>query len=476
MSEVEAPGPIKEAAAPAGDGLSAGRLKRRGPLSSWWLVLLLILWLGTFGYNLSQLRERTLSSWSARRLADRQLRLAGSGMAGRPAPLFAEEPGSDLHTVIVYWAARFQGHASSRSQAAAAVLWHLAGEDQRVVRAALEEPRDPDQTLLVQTLLNGGPADQAALDRWRDAVTAHGENYWWEEQLWLELAARSQGEAPSLVAEVSAARGRHQRDLASWGRNSGVLLSVGGVLFLGIFLWRSRGKLRWHPVPPALRRIGWRRLLAGTAAAEVLVFAAVLGSGWLLQAFQGWTHGSYALYQTAMRVLAPLFLLLLFFRKPRIGLRALRLDRGFKLMPVLAVVGLVVLVDNLCGWLLPHGGECNYGFALNEWTFGFKGLGLGLWLGCVVAPLSEEIVYRGFFFNAVQARWGMLPALVVVNAVFSAIHGYAWDQSVSVFVGGVLLSLLYRLSGSLAAAVAGHALLNFYAVASTWYSFESPYW
>lgn len=479
-SEPASPSSTEEAALPSGPGLSAGRagglkLRPRFPLGG--LLLLLLLWLGTTLFSLHALKQRELPAWSARRLADQQLRFASFEKAAQPQPLVPEQPGeASQQAVMVYWAGVLGRYADSRSRTAAAVLWHLAGEEERADQAQLADSNDEDQTDLVRALLNGERANQATLDRWRDVVVSPGESYWWEEQLWLELAERSKDESLPLVAEASATRSRQTLGIVSWRSATEIFLSVASVICLGAFLWRSRGKLSWQPVPPVFRRIGWRRLLAAVAAGELIAFAAVFASSWLLRNFNEWTHGSYAIYQTVWRGLAPLFLMLLCFGMPVTAVRAMRLDRGFKVAPVLGAAGLAVLAFNLCWWLLPHGDENTLGFALDPWTFGAPGLWMSLWLGCVVAPLCEEIVYRGFLFNALQLRFGMLPALVVANAIFAAIHGYGWDGTVSVFVDGVFFSLLYRLSGSLAAAVTCHSLLNFYIFTSTWYSFESPYW
>jgi membrane protease YdiL (CAAX protease family) len=439
-------------------------------------MLLMFLWLGTMAYRLGELGQRELPSWAAWRLADQQLRLAGFETGGQVLPLVAEEGDWDRKELMAHWAALLERDTTCRSRAASAVLWHLAGKEERAEQIAWTDRDDPDRTELVRVLLNGERADQGSLDRSRAFLAGPSESYWWEEQLWLEVAARSKDEAQPLVAEAAAARSRRALDLMAWRSGVEIFIAVAGVVCLGIFLWRSRGKLRWHPVPPVFRRIGWRPLLAGVAAAEVAAFVAILALDWLLGNFRAWDHGSLALYQTFWRCLAPLFLMLLFFRKPVTAVRAMRLNRGFKLTPVLAGLGLAVLSFYLCWWLLPHGSESSSGFALDPWTFGPQGLFYALWLGSVVAPLCEEIVFRGFLFNALQVRFGMLPALLVANGIFSAVHGYGWDGAVSVFLDGVFFSLLYRLSGSLAAAVACHGLLNFYIFASTWYTFESLYW
>ncbi len=50
------------------------------------------------------------------------------------------------------------------------------------------------------------------------------------------------------------------------------------------------------------------------------------------------------------------------------------------------------------------------------------------------------------------------------------------SASALVFTGGLLASLLYRLSGSLGAPMLFHALFNLYAFGGTWFALEVPYW
>jgi len=91
-------------------------------------------------------------------------------------------------------------------------------------------------------------------------------------------------------------------------------------------------------------------------------------------------------------------------------------------------------------------------------------LGLVLfWLALVViAPVTEEIVFRGFILRGwLDTRLGAVGAIVLVSLLFVAIH--VPDELavfISLFVGGLLLGTMRWLSGSIVPAILMHATWN----------------
>ncbi|HEV2776320.1 MAG TPA: type II CAAX endopeptidase family protein [Solirubrobacteraceae bacterium] len=80
----------------------------------------------------------------------------------------------------------------------------------------------------------------------------------------------------------------------------------------------------------------------------------------------------------------------------------------------------------------------------------------------VIAPLGEELFFRGFFFGALRNWRGPIVAAVLSGAVFGVFHagsspiGYL----VPLAIFGFGLCLLYELTGSLYPSIALHALNN----------------
>lgn len=76
----------------------------------------------------------------------------------------------------------------------------------------------------------------------------------------------------------------------------------------------------------------------------------------------------------------------------------------------------------------------------------------------VMAPLAEEIFYRGLVFGGLL-KWGFWPAAVVSSAIFAAVH--LDPGSVIPFFGvGIALCWVYWSGGRLLDAIAFHCLFN----------------
>jgi membrane protease YdiL (CAAX protease family) len=84
---------------------------------------------------------------------------------------------------------------------------------------------------------------------------------------------------------------------------------------------------------------------------------------------------------------------------------------------------------------------------------------LAILVVCVIAPISEETIFRGFIYGWLH-RWGPAVLAVPLSAViFSALH----QQLVlflPLFFVGLVLSLLYQGSRSIIPGVLTHALFN----------------
>lgn len=61
---------------------------------------------------------------------------------------------------------------------------------------------------------------------------------------------------------------------------------------------------------------------------------------------------------------------------------------------------------------------------------------------CIVAPLTEEFVFRGFLFRVLWERTNVAAAAVISGALFGLVHKEAGPQWVGVVVLGVLGALL----------------------------------
>lgn len=93
-----------------------------------------------------------------------------------------------------------------------------------------------------------------------------------------------------------------------------------------------------------------------------------------------------------------------------------------------------------------------------------------LWLAIVViAPLSEEIMFRGFLHRGwVRSRFGGFIAVIVICLLWSATHiQYNWFGLSHVFIIGLWLGFMRRTSGSTTLSFLLHGFNNLYAMIVT---------
>ena len=82
---------------------------------------------------------------------------------------------------------------------------------------------------------------------------------------------------------------------------------------------------------------------------------------------------------------------------------------------------------------------------------------LFFFVGGFVAPVAEEIVFRGVIFGYLR-RWGLPAAILVSTALFAALHLPA--VPVTQIVGGIIFAVAYQTGRSLMVPIVIHVLGN----------------
>ena len=77
----------------------------------------------------------------------------------------------------------------------------------------------------------------------------------------------------------------------------------------------------------------------------------------------------------------------------------------------------------------------------------------------VVAPIAEEIFFRGYMLRFMAQRLGFQAALLLSSAVFAMIHLNPSGLPVYMMIA-VVMALVYRYSGNLLSPIVAHAVLN----------------
>ncbi|MBP9827351.1 CPBP family intramembrane metalloprotease [Candidatus Saccharibacteria bacterium] len=102
-------------------------------------------------------------------------------------------------------------------------------------------------------------------------------------------------------------------------------------------------------------------------------------------------------------------------------------------------------------------------FGLSHWGIIFSFIATVL-----VAPIIEEVIFRGLIFPALATRWRMWIAAMISSAIFALMHGQL-NVGIYTFVFGILLCWMYQRSGSIIPGIVLHFMNNliaFWALAS----------
>ena len=92
--------------------------------------------------------------------------------------------------------------------------------------------------------------------------------------------------------------------------------------------------------------------------------------------------------------------------------------------------------------------------------------------GLSLAPLLEELFFRGLLYPLLRRGLGLTYAVLLTAAAFAGIHGtqlgYAWGPILSIFVVGVVFTLVRARTDSVAASFLVHCGYNFALFAALW--------
>ena len=81
----------------------------------------------------------------------------------------------------------------------------------------------------------------------------------------------------------------------------------------------------------------------------------------------------------------------------------------------------------------------------------------------VLAPISEELIFRRFIFGFLAPRYGFIAALLLTSATFALVH-FSLYSLPALFLLGIAFQLIYLKFGSLYPAILMHAFSNAIAV------------
>jgi membrane protease YdiL (CAAX protease family) len=170
--------------------------------------------------------------------------------------------------------------------------------------------------------------------------------------------------------------------------------------------------------------------------------------GWLL--FWSMRAGWYANYGVEPPVVPP---------APRLSWSKVGLTAGYTLLAALPVIILINLGwTQVIHWLgLPDDQQDLIAvFANTKSPLVIAGM---LVVACVLAPLYEELLFRGGLYRFCRQRLGRYSALLISGVLFGAVHAN-WASFVPLSMLGMILALAYEATGDIRVPIVAHGLFN----------------
>ena len=78
---------------------------------------------------------------------------------------------------------------------------------------------------------------------------------------------------------------------------------------------------------------------------------------------------------------------------------------------------------------------------------------------CLIAPVCEEIIFRGFLYPAIKKHSERFFATLIVSLLFAVVHMNAAGLP-ALFVLAILITIAYEMTGSLLVPICMHAIFN----------------
>nr|KJB79675.1 hypothetical protein B456_013G075400 [Gossypium raimondii] len=88
---------------------------------------------------------------------------------------------------------------------------------------------------------------------------------------------------------------------------------------------------------------------------------------------------------------------------------------------------------------------------------------------CIITPILEEMVYRGFMLASLASTMNWKQAVVISAAIFSAAH-LSGENFLQLFVIGCILGCSYCGTGNLSSSILIHSLYNAFTLIITFLS------
>ncbi len=303
------------------------------------------------------------------------------------------------------------------------------------------------------------------------ADLARGGGSWWQARLLAEWGGDGSAAGGDWRAGYLNSLDRLRTRAIAAG-SSIWLIGLAGLAFLPGAVKRLREALRDRPRgysgawPPALGLIVF---MAATLAWIGFSLALDLG----LAAVPEIPPALVILLDAAARLLPALIAVGLLFRRPGHASRVLGLGGGIFPGTLLGVFSLLLVIDQGLRRIF-HDSAADPTGGLSLMEAGMWGLVFAVISACIVAPVAEEILYRGVLFRSLANKLGVVASAVLSSGIFAMLHFYNSYGLASVAVFGFSCAIFYAATRSLLAVILLHALYNTSIKIPEWIIYHLP--
>ena len=131
---------------------------------------------------------------------------------------------------------------------------------------------------------------------------------------------------------------------------------------------------------------------------------------------------------------------------------------------------IVIIVHNL---MLMAFGVDTQGDAIFKFFDSLESPGWFFFVGAVLAPIVEEIFFRGFLFQGFRQRYGWVTSMLLSSAVFAVAH-LDPVALIPTFILGCLLAYMFQRSNSVWPGVILHFLVNAFGLCAAYAATQFP--
>jgi len=174
------------------------------------------------------------------------------------------------------------------------------------------------------------------------------------------------------------------------------------------------------------------------------------------------------------RLLPALIAVGILFRRPSHVVRVMGFNGVVPLRVVLGIFSILLIVDQPLRLITGQFDSADPGSGISGMEVGLWGLAFAIISSCIVAPISEEILYRGVLFRALWNRLGVTAGALVSTLIFASLHFYGGYGFASVAIFGFATAVFYAATRSLGAVIALHILYNLSIKVPEWIFYHAP--